>query len=400
MTDTNLPLAGIRILDLGTRIAAPFAATLLGDFGAEIIKVELPGTGDFMRGIGPFVDGYSLWWAVEGRNKKSITLDLRTPRGQELLKRLVAVSDVAVENFQPGTLEEWGLGYETLRAINPRLVLTRASVYGQTGPYRDRPGLDRNGIGFGGLLYITGYRDRPPVRPGIIISDYLTGVFNAFAIMMALYHRDVHRAGGQWVDLALYESIFRILEHTVTSYDRLGVVREREGNRLRNSAPLDNWESKDGQFVCIVAAGDGLFPRLARAMGRADLLEDVRFATFTARVAHADEINAIVGEWVRQRTAEEVEAILVDAQVPVTRALSIADIAADPHYAAREDIVSVTDPVIGPVRMQAVYPRLSETPGRVQRGAPRLGEHNEEVYGSLLGLSADELASLKADGVI
>jgi crotonobetainyl-CoA:carnitine CoA-transferase CaiB-like acyl-CoA transferase len=396
----HLPLAGIRILDLGTRIAAPFAATLLGDFGAEIIKVELPGCGDFMRGIGPFVDGYSLWWAVEGRNKKSITLDLRKPRGQEVLKRLIVVSDVAVENFQPGTLEEWGLGYETLRAINPGLILTRASVYGQTGPYRDRPGLDRNGIGFGGLLYITGHRDRPPVRPGIIISDYLTGVFNAFAIMLALYHRDVRRGGGQWVDLALYESIFRILEHTVASYDRLGAVREREGNRLRNSAPLDNWESKDGQFVCIVAAGDGLFPRLARAMGREDLLSDARFATFSARVVHADAINAIVGDWVRQHTAAEVEAILVAAQVPVTRAHSIADIAADPHYAAREDIVSVDDPVIGAVRMQAVYPRLSETPGRIQRGAPPLGEHNDEVYGSLLGLSADERASLQADGVI
>ena len=397
---TTLPLAGIRILDLGTRIAAPFAATLLGDFGAEIIKVELPGTGDFMRGIGPFVDGYSLWWAVEGRNKKSITLDLRKPRGQDLVKRLIAVSDVAVENFQPGTLEEWGLGYDTLRAINPGLILTRASVYGQSGPYRDRPGLDRNGIGFGGLLYITGYRERPPVRPGIIISDYLTGVFNAFAIMMALYHRDVRRGGGQWVDLALYESIFRILEHTVASYDRLGIVREREGNRLRNSAPLDNWETKDGQFVCIVAAGDGLFPRLARAMGREDLLRDPRFATFTGRVQNADEINGIVGDWVRQHTAAQVEAILVDAQVPVTRAYSIADIATDAHYAAREDIVAVDDPVIGPVRMQAVYPRLSETPGHIQRGAPRLGEHNEEVYGSLLGLTAAEIAALRAEGVI
>ncbi len=398
--DSALPLAGIRILDLGTRIAAPFAATLLADFGAEVIKVELPGSGDFMRGIGPFVDGYSLWWAVDGRNKKSITLDLRKPRGQELLKRLIAVSDVAVENFQPGTLEEWGLGYETLRTINPNLILTRASVYGQTGPYRDRPGLDRNGIGFGGLLYITGYPDRPPVRPGIIISDYLTAVFNAFAIMMALYHRDVHRGGGQWVDLALYESVFRILEHTVASYDRLGIVREREGNRLRNSAPLDNWETKDGQFVCIVAAGDGLFPRLARAMGREDLLRDARFASLTARVEHADAINAIVGDWVRQHTAHEVETILLQAQVPVTRAHSIADIAADPHYAAREDIVRVDDPTIGPVRMQAVYPRLSATPGRIQRGAPKLGEHNEEVYGSLLGLSAEELVALRALGII
>ena len=397
---TNLPLAGIRILDLGTRIAAPFAATLLGDFGAEIIKVELPGTGDFMRGIGPFVDDYSLWWAVEGRNKKSITLDLRKPRGQELIKRLIAVSDVAVENFQPGTLEEWGLGYETLRAINPGLILTRASVYGQSGPYRDRPGLDRNGIGFGGLLYITGYRERPPVRPGIIISDYLTGVFNAFAIMMALYHRDVHRGGGQWVDLALYESIFRVLEHTVASHDRLGIVREREGNRLRNSAPLDNWETKDGQFVCIVAAGDGLFPRLARAIGREDLRADPRFASLKARVAHADEINAVVGDWVKQHTASEVETLLVAAQVPVTRAHSIADIAADPHYAAREDIVVVEDSTIGPVRMQAVYPRLSATPGRIQHGAPKLGEHNHEVYGTLLGLDAAQLAELEADGTI
>lgn len=395
-----LPLAGIRVLDLGTRIAAPFAATLLADFGAEVIKVELPGRGDFMRSIGPFADSYSLWWAVEGRNKKSITLDLRQPRGQALLKRLIGLADVAIENFQPGTLEGWGLGYDALHAINPGLILTRASVYGQTGPYRDRPGLDRNGIGFGGLLYITGYADRPPVRPGVIISDYLTGVFNAFAVMLALYHRDVHRGGGQWADLALYESVFRILEHTVAAYDRLGRVREREGNRLRNSAPLDNWQTRDGEFVCIVAAGDGLFPRLARAMGREDLLDDARFATLRARVEHADAINAIVGDWVKQHTAAEIEAVLVAAEVPVSRAYSIADIAADPHYAARQDIVVVDDPTIGPVRMQAVYPRLSATPGRIERGAPKLGEHNREVYAGLLGLSDDEMAALQADGVI
>jgi crotonobetainyl-CoA:carnitine CoA-transferase CaiB-like acyl-CoA transferase len=396
----TLPLAGIRILDVGTRIAAPFAATLLGDFGAEVIKVELPGTGDFMRTIGPFDDGYSLWWAVEGRNKKSITLDLRVARGQELFRALVGKADVLVENFQPGTLEQWGLGYDALAQINPDLILTRASVYGQSGPYRDRPGLDRNGIGFGGLLYITGYPDRPPVRPGVIISDYLTGVFNAFAIMVALYHRDVHRGGGQWVDLALYESIFRILEHTLPAYDRLGIVRGREGNRLRNSAPLDNWETKDGQYICIVAAGDGLFPRLARAIGRDDLLADPRFASLERRAEHGDAINAIVAEWCRQRTAAEIEAIMVAAAVPVTRAFSIADIAADPHYAARGDIVTVDDPVVGPVKQSAVYPRLSATPGRVARGAPQLGEHNEEIYRGLLGLSDDELAALRAQRVI
>jgi crotonobetainyl-CoA:carnitine CoA-transferase CaiB-like acyl-CoA transferase len=393
-------LDGVRVLDIGTRVAAPFAATLLGDFGAEVIKLELPGTGDFMRTIGPFADGHSLWWAVEGRNKKSITLDLRRPRGQELFRALVRAADVVVENFQPGTLEAWGLGYAALAQINPDLILTRASVYGQSGPYRDRPGLDRNGIGFGGLLYITGYPDRPPVRPGVIISDYLTAVFNALAIMIALYHRDVHRGGGQWVDLALYESVFRILEHTLPAYDRLGVVRGREGNRLKNSAPLDNWETADGQFICIIAAGDGLFPRLARAIGRPELLADPRFATLAERAANGDAINAIVGEWCRAHTAAEIEAIMLAADVPVTRAYSIADIAADPHYTAREDIVTVDDPTIGPVKMPAVYPRLSATPGRIARGAPQLGEHNEEVYGGLLGLSAEEIRRLREEGTI
>jgi crotonobetainyl-CoA:carnitine CoA-transferase CaiB-like acyl-CoA transferase len=396
-----LPLEGIRILDVGTRVAAPFAATLLGDFGAEVIKVEQPGTGDFMRGIGPFdAGGGSLWWAVEGRNKKSVTLDLRTRRGQELFRALARRADVVVENFQPGTLEKWGIGPEVLLREHPDLILTRASVYGQTGPYRDRPGLDRNGIGFGGLLYLTGYPDRPPVRPGIIISDYLTAIFNALAIMIALYHRDVHRGGGQTVDLALYESVFRILEHTLPAYDRLGVVRGREGNRLRNSAPLDNWETADGQFICIVAAGDGLFPRLARAVGRPELLDDPRFATFAARVVNADAINAIVGDWCRAHTAAEIEAIMVAAEVPVTRAYSIADIVADPHYAARGDIVTVDDPTLGPLKQPAVYPRLSATPGEIRRGAPKLGEHNDEVYGQLLGLTAEEIAQLRSDRVI
>jgi crotonobetainyl-CoA:carnitine CoA-transferase CaiB-like acyl-CoA transferase len=400
------PLAGIRVLDLGTRIGAPFAATLLADLGAEVIKVELPGQGDFMRTIGPFVDDYSLFWAVEGRNKKSVTCDLRKPAGQELLKRFVPLVDVIVENFQPGTLESWGLGYDVLAALNPALILTRVSVYGQTGPYRDRPGLDRNGIALGGLLYITGYPDRPPVRPGLIVSDYLTGVFNAFAIVAALYERDrrARETGtpprGQWVDLALYESILRIMEHTLATYDRLGVVREREGNRLRNSAPLDNWETKDGKYVCIIAAGDGLFPRLARAMEREDLVADPRFATMATRAAHGDEINAVVAAWCRARTAREIQDVLERHEVPFGIAYSVADIFADPHVAAREDIVTVDDPVIGPVRMQGVYPRFSRTPGAIRRGAPRLGADNEQVYGELLGVTPEELGALARDGVI
>ncbi|HJW69040.1 MAG TPA: CoA transferase [Candidatus Binatia bacterium] len=406
MTPQSGPLVGLRVLDLGTRIGAPFAATLLSDLGADVIKVELPGQGDFMRTIGPFDRGQSLFWAVEGRGKRSVTLNLRKPAGQALLKRLVPISDVVVENFQPGTLESWGLGYEALAALNPGIILTRVSVYGQDGPYRDRPGLDRNGIAMGGLMYITGYPDRPPVRPGLIVSDYLTGVFNAFAILSAVYERD--RRGretgaaprGQWVDLSLYESILRIMEHTLASYDRLGIVREREGNRLRNSAPLDNWETSDGKYVCIIAAGDGLFPRLARAIGREDLLADPRFETMARRAEHGDEINGIVAAWVQARTAREVQDVLERHQVPFGVAYSVADIFADPHVAARGDIETVDDPVLGPVRMQGVYPRFSRTPGAIQRGAPRLGEHNEEVYCGLLGLGAEELERLRQDGVI
>ncbi len=405
-TTAQGPLAGIRLLDLGTRIGAPFAATLFADLGADVIKVELPGQGDFMRTIGPFVDGWSLFWAVEGRGKRSITLDLRKPAGQELLRRLVAHADVVVENFQPGTLESWGLGYEALAAVNPAIVLTRVSVYGQTGPYRDRPGLDRNGIALGGLLYITGYPDRPPVRPGLIVSDYLTGVFNAFAILAALRERDERARAtgrpprGQWVDLSLYESILRIMEHTLASYDRLGIVREREGNRLRNSAPLDNWQTKDGKWICIIAAGDGLFPRLCRAMGREDLLADERFTTMARRAEHGDEINGIVAAWVAAHTSRELQDVLERHEVPFGVAYSVADIFADPHVAARGDIETVDDPVIGPVRMQGVYPRFSRTPGRIRAGAPRLGAHNEEVYGGLLGLTPAEIEALRADGVI
>jgi crotonobetainyl-CoA:carnitine CoA-transferase CaiB-like acyl-CoA transferase len=359
-----------------------------------------------MRTIGPFVDGYSLFWAVEGRGKKSITLDLRKPAGQALLRRLVPLADAIVENFQPGTLESWGLGYDALAALNPGIVLTRVSVYGQTGPYRDRPGLDRNGIALGGLLYLTGYPDRPPVRPGLIVSDYLTGVFNALAVVSALYERDRRAretgapARGQWVDLSLYESVLRIMEHTLATYDRLGIVREREGNRLRNSAPLDNWETADGKWVCIIAAGDGLFPRLCRAMERPDLLADARFATMASRAQHGDTINAIVAAWCRERTARQIQDVLEANQVPFGVAYSVADIFADPHVAARGDIETVEDPVIGPVRMQAAYPRFSRTPAAIRGGAPRLGAHNDEVYGTLLGLSAAERAALAADGVI
>ncbi|HYC23209.1 MAG TPA: CoA transferase [Candidatus Bathyarchaeia archaeon] len=396
------PLAGLRILDVGTRIGAPFAATLLGDFGAEVIKIEQPGVGDFMRTIGPFEDGYSLWWAVEGRNKKSVTCDLRKPEGQELFKRLVRHADAIVENFQPGTLEGWGLGYEVLERINPRIVLSRVSVYGQTGPYRLRPGLDRNGIAMGGLLHLTGYPDRPPVRPGVIISDYLTGVFNALSLMMALYHRDAPSGSGQGqeIDLSLYGSVMRILEHTIAAYDRLGIVRGREGNRLKNSAPLDNWETADGEYVSIIAAGDGLFPRLAKLIGREDLLADARFSTLRARCANADAANGVVAEWCKHHTAAEIERLCLAADVPFARTYSVKEICEDPHIQSRGDIVQVDDPVVGPVRMQGLHARLSRTPGEIRHGAPKLGQHNDEIYGGLLGLGADELRTLREKKII
>jgi formyl-CoA transferase len=392
-------LEGIRVLDLGTRIGAPFAATLLAELGADVIKIEQPGAGDFMRTIPPVENGVSLWWAVDGRGKKSVTLDLSKPRGQELLRRLAEKSDVLVENFQPGTLERWNLAPVDLTKLNPRLIVSRVSVYGQDGPYRDRPGLDRNGIALGGLLQITGYPDRPPVRPGVIIADYTTALFNTIGILAALLERERSNQG-QTVELALYESILRIMEWTIAGYDRLGIVRDRTGNRLANSAPLDNYVSQDNKYVCIAAAGDVLFPRLCRAMRRNDLLSDERFHTIELRAEHSDAINDIVADWCRSRTLEEIETTLVAHQVPVSAVYSIDEVIADAHVQARGSIVTVQDPVLGPVRQQGPVPRLDRTPLEITRGAPLLGEHTEEILRELLGLGYDEIAVLRAEGII
>lgn len=392
------PLEGLRVIDVGTRLAAPFCAGLLGEMGAEVIKVEQPSGGDFMRTIGPFEDGYSLFWAVEGRGRRSVTLDLRRPRGQDLFRRLSAGADVVCENFRPGTMEDWHLGPADL---DPRLVMVRISVFGQDGPKAQRPGLDRMGIGYGGLMYLTGYPDRPPVRPGLTVSDYLTGAFCAHAAVAALYGRDVGRSGeGAVIDASLYGSILRILEWTVAAYDRLGIVRQREGNRLANSAPLDNYPTADGGYICIVAGSDANFARLCRAMGRPDLNEDVRFATLADRAANADLINAMVAEWTSGLSAADVEAACVAADVPVASAYSVADIVSDEQVAARGDLVTVDDPVLGPIRQQAPVPRVVGAPPCVPSGAPRLGEHNREVWCDLVGLSEAELADLAADGIV
>jgi crotonobetainyl-CoA:carnitine CoA-transferase CaiB-like acyl-CoA transferase len=397
------PLEGVRVLDLGTRIAAPFCSGLLGEMGAEVVKVEQPGRGDFMREIGPFMEtdggeSYSLFWAVEGRGRKSITLDLRRDEGQDLFRRLAATADVVVENFRPGTLEQWHIGPADL---DPKLVVVRISAFGQDGPYASRPGLDRMGIGYGGLLQLTGYPDRPPVRVGVTISDYLTGVFSAHAAVASLYARDARRSGrGAVIDAALYGAPLRILEWTIAAYDHLGVVRDREGNRLANSAPLDNYPTADGKFVCIVAGSDANFARLCKAMDRPDLLDDARFTKLADRAAHGDEINGIVTDWTRARTAAYIERACVDCDVPVATAYTAADMFADPHFGARGDLVVVDDPMAGTMRQQAPFPRfVGETP-TAPSGAPLLGAHTRQVLGDELGLSAAELDALATDGVI
>jgi crotonobetainyl-CoA:carnitine CoA-transferase CaiB-like acyl-CoA transferase len=399
------PLEGLRVIDVGTRISAPFCAGLLGEMGADVIKVEQPGSGDFMREIGPFVEvdgddgpGHSLFWSVEGRGRRGCTVDLRRPEGQALFRRLCAHADVVCENFRPGTLERWNVGPSDL---HERLVMVRISVFGQDGPSSQRPGLDRLGIGYGGLLNLTGYPDRPPVRPGVTISDYLTGVFASNAAMAALYRRDVRGTGtGAVIDACLYGSVLRVLEWTIAGYDRLGIVREREGNRLANSAPLDNYPTADGKFVCIVAGSDANFHRLCKAMDRPELATDPRFERLANRAEHGDLINGIVAEWTQSLTTADIEARCVEHDVPVATAYSAADISNDPHMQARGDLVSVDDSVIGPTRQQAPFPRFVGESRSTPASAPKLGEHNEEIWCDLVGLHLDELEAYRRDGVI
>lgn len=399
------PLAGIRVIDVGTRISAPFCAGLLGEMGAEVIKIEDPKGGDFMRSIGPFAPtegegpGYSMWWAVEGRGRMGATLDLRKPAGQDLFRRLAATADVVCENFRPGAMEKWNIGPAS---CDPRLVWARISVFGQDGPYSGRTGLDRLGIAYGGLLQLTGYPDRPPVRPGVSISDYLTGTFAAAAVSSALYRRDgpggTHLGGV--VDAPLYGSILRVLEWTVAAQDRLGITRRREGNRMATSAPLDNYPTADGTYVCIVAGSDVNFRRLCGAMGRPELADDPQWSTLARRAERSDEINDLVAAWTSSRSAADVEAACISHEVPVGTAYSAVDILGDPHFAARGDLVTIDDPVAGPHLQQAPFPRLDGRRPRAPRPAPRLGEDNDEVWGTLAGLSTGELDLHRKNGVI
>ncbi len=388
---------------MGTRVAAPFCAGILGEQGAEVIKIEDPDRGDKTRLNGPFTvddDGnaYSLYWSVEGRGRKSVTINLRSPEGQDLFRRLASVSDVVCENFRPGTLERWNIDPSQL---DPRLVTARISLYGQQGPKSLYNGFDHNAVAFAGLTHLTGQPDGPPTRPALSVSDYLTGVFAAQAVTSLLYERDAKGTGtGGVIDAYLYGSVLRIMEWTIAAYDRLDSVRQRTGNRSNNAAPLDNFQSRDGRYVCIVAVRQAVFERLCEAMGRPELLADERFATPKARRLNRDVVNQTVAEWASGLDAATIEERCLSHGVPVSVIYDVADVVADDQVRARGDVCTVDDPVIGPVRQQAPFPRFDGDPPPVPVGAPRLGEHTDEVLSGLLGLSEAQIDDLRERNVI
>ena len=395
------PLAGIRVIECGVLLAGPFCARLLADFGAEVIKVEAPGKGDPMRTVGQsLVDGKSLWWPGIARNKKCISLNLRDSQGQEMLRRLVAQSDVLVENFRPGVFEEWGLGYETLRAANPGLVFARVSGYGQTGPYREKPGFAAVAEAFGGLRHLVGFPDRPPCRVGISLGDSLAGMFAALGVLMALYNRDVHGGSGQIIDTALYEAVFAVLEATLTEYDRTGYERTRTGTLLPGFAPSNLYPCKNGQWIVIAANTDGLFTRLCTLMEREDLLTDERFATQVVRAENREAIDAIVSDWTAGYALSDLLPRVEAATIPVGPVFSIADIVDDPHFRARDMLLSLHDRVLGELKVPGIVPKLSATPGAARWLGPDIGAHNQQVYAELLNAGPAELADWSARGVI
>jgi formyl-CoA transferase len=402
-TDGPGPLAGVRVVELGMLLAGPFTGRLLGDMGAEVIKVEPPGKPDPLREWGQArYKGRSLWWGVQSRNKKCVTLDLRRERGQELLLELVRRSDALVENFRPGTLEKWNLGWERLREANPGLVLCRVSGYGQTGPYAPRAGFASVAEAMGGIRHINGFPGEPPPRMQISLGDSLAGMFGAQGILAALYRRDALGGGtGQVIDVSLLESCFALLESTVSEYDRLGIVRGPGGTGLKGVAPSNIFESRDGKWVVIAANADNVFRRLCQAMGRPELADDARFSTHLARGDHQEELEGIVAEWAGRHDADEIDRVLNDAGVICGPIYTIADIFEDEHFRAREMLVEHIDPEFGPYIGPGIVPKFSETPGEVRWSAPwEPGSHNREIYGDLLGLADEDLRELAEEGVV
>jgi formyl-CoA transferase len=393
-------LADLRVLELGTLLAGPFCGQLLGDMGAEVIKIEPPNQGDPMRQWGRHneAEGPSLWWPVVSRNKKSITLDLRQSAGQEILKELVAQSDFLVENFRPGTLEKWGLGYDMLSAVNPRLIMIRVSGYGQTGPYAHRAGFGAIGEAMGGLRYVVGDPSSPPSRMGISIGDALAATFACVGALSALHYRE--RTGrGQMVDSAIYEAVLNMMESLITEYDKAGVIRERTGAILPKIAPSNVYPTLDGMLL-IAANQDNVFKRLCAAMGRSELATDVRYASHQARGEHQRELDELISGWTITKSTHEVLDLMDRNGVPAGLIYRAPDMLEDPHFLAREAIVTVRHPHYGDLKMQNVAPKLSETPGSIRSVAPSLGQHNTEIYTTLLKYSPDRLADLVRQRVI
>ena len=405
------PLAGLKVLDLSLLIAGGTASSLLADFGAEVIKVERPGSGDPLRNWGPFHNGASLWWKVHARNKKSITLNLAHPEGQSILKQLTKHADLLIEGFRPGTMERWGLGPDDLQQVNPALVMVRYSGFGQTGPYKDRPGFGTIAECMSGYIGMTGFPDSPPVLPPVPLADEIAGVFGAMASMMALYHRDVPEsnttpeirethAKGQVIDVSLFEPLFRLCIPHVTMYDLLGIVRERVGNDFPDAAPRSLYRTADDQWLGLSATSQSTWETLAKAMGLGSLIDDPRFRDNTARLENKDVLNDILQGWLGARPLEQVMAELVPSGGIVGPVYNAQQIVEDPHYQERDDIIEVDDPELGATRMLGIVPKFSDTPGSVEHTGPSIGEHNAQVYGGWLGYSREEIENLKKRGAI
>ena len=399
MTTPTKPLAGLKVIELGTLIAGPFAARILAEFGAEVIKIESPDGGDPLRKWRKLYEGTSLWWYLQARNKKSVTANLKHPEGVELVRRLVAEADVVVENFRPGVLDKLGLGWEALSTINPGLVMVRLSGFGQSGPMAQQPGFGAIGESMGGLRYVTGFADRPPVKTGISIGDSIAALWGALGALMALRHKEVNGGAGQVVDVALYEAVFAMMESLVPEFDMFGFVRERTGNIMPGITPSNTHTTRDGRHITIGANGDAIFRRLAKAMGRDDLAEDPTLADNAGRDARRDELYALIDAWVAQHDEAAVLATLAAAEVPASRIYSVADMFADPQFLAREMLHSVKLPDGRDCRMPGVVPRLSATPGGSEWIGPALGEHTDAVLRSL-GYDDARIAALRAAGAI
>ncbi|MFC7062399.1 CaiB/BaiF CoA transferase family protein [Halobacillus seohaensis] len=394
-------LEGVKVLELGSLIAGPFAGRLMADFGADVIKIEPPEKGDPLRDWRHIYEGTSLWWRLQSRNKKSITVDLKSEEGQDIVKSLVEECDIVIENFKPGTLEKWNLGYDQLSAINPGLIMVRVSGYGQTGPYRDKPGFGSIGESMGGLRHVTGNPELPPTRVGVSLGDSLAAMYSVIGAMMAIYHRDVNGTGkGQVIDVALYEAVFSLMEGSLPEFDKLGAVRERTGSSLPGIAPSNTYQCKDGKYIVIGGNGDAIFKRLMNSIQQPELAEDERFQSNSGRAAQADYLDEVIENWTKTVDLENALETLDEARVPAGPIYSIEDIVNDPHYLSREMVQNFKMNEEESLKIPGVVPKMSETPGETKWLGPELGQHTDEIMKSLLTFDDEKIQELKDKGVI